>query len=172
MALRCPRCSTTFAKPAAGAPVCPSCGHGGKAAPRAAPPPPGARGRGARLQAANDPVPGRLRQVSIGKAILLGIVTFGIYTYVLMYKMSGDLHRSQGGWAQWQLFFWLGFIPFIGAIFTYILYFKNNKQANALRQGQGLQAGYTPFVLAVIPIVNIAAPFVWTGYYNEAAQRT
>lgn len=118
------------------------------------------------------PVPGRLRTVPVGKTIGLGIVTLGIYYWMRVFKISGDLHRLPGGNKNWQTFFWLQLIPYAGVIFTLILYFQNNKQANGLGQQRGLTPSYTPFILACIPIVNIAAPFVWASQYNALAQRS
>lgn len=115
---------------------------------------------------------GRLRPVPVGKSVALGIVTLGIYVWVRSFKISGDLHRMPGGNANWQLFFWLQFIPLAGVVFSFILYFQNNKQANQLRKAYGLQPSYTPFILACIPIVSIVSPFVWAGHYNDVARRT
>ena len=116
---------------------------------------------------------GRLREVSIGKAIAFGILTFGIYTNMLIFKMSGDLGRSQGGFSSWKSFFWLAFfLPIIGGIFALVLYFKNNKQANALREQRGMKAGYLPFIFLFIPLLNIAAPFMWVSHYNQVARST
>lgn len=118
------------------------------------------------------PAAGRLRQVPVVKTLLLGIITLGVYMWVRAFKCSGDLHRMPGGWGSWKVFFWLSIIPYLGLIFLLILYFKNNKQSNTLRVQRGLESTYLPFILAVIPIVNIAAPFVWASHYNELARQT
>lgn len=190
--VKCPRCSTLVEKPATGSPVCPKCGFGGsgkKPAPAAASAPTASASKGspygapapmrqpqpggAPLFAGQPPVPGRLRQVSIGMAIGFGILTFGIYTYMLAFKMSGDLHRRTNMNPNWKLFFWLAmFVPFVGTILGYVLYFKNNKQLNGVRTQMGMKDSWLPFIFLFIPIVNIAAPFIWASNYNEAAQRT
>ena len=120
---------------------------------------------------AGPPVPGKLRSVSIGKNVGLGLVTLGIYPLVTAFKMTGDLHRMPGGWGPWKTFFWLRLAPLAGFIFGLILYFKNNKQLNALGVPRGVQSSYLPFILTCIPLVSIAAPFVWASQYNEVARR-
>ena len=157
MALTCPHCATRVEPPADGAPVCPTCGFGARK-PLVPVAPPGQTGSaGPVLRSRDAPSPGRLRSVSIGNAMLFGGLTLGIYTWVLAFKMSGDLHRAPGGWPRWKLFFWLSFIPWVGAIFELILYFKNNKQANIMRAERGLSTSYLPFILLFIPFVSIAA---------------
>jgi hypothetical protein len=121
---------------------------------------------------AGPPVPGRLRPVPVAKTILLGIITLSVYFHMRAFKLGGDLQRMPGGWEPWKLFFWLQFIPYAGLVFLLILYFKNNKQSNILRGQRGLAPSYVPFILACIPIVNLAAPFVWASHYNELAVRT
>lgn len=133
------------------------------------PPVPGMRGG---ADANGPPQVGRLRPVPIGKTVGLSIITFGVYYYIRTFKVSGDLHRMPGGWSSWQTFFWLGLIPYAGFIFLLVLYFKNNKQANQLGPAYGVAASYTPFILACIPIVNIAAAFVWASQYNAVARQT
>ena len=118
------------------------------------------------------PRAGRLRPVPMVKTLILSIVTLGVYFLVRSYKNSGDLHRIPGGNAHWQLLFWLHLIPALGLVFALILYFQNNRQANHIRRSRGLQATYTPFVLACIPGVNAVAPFVWAVHFNEVARRT
>jgi hypothetical protein len=156
----CDRCGFPGAAPASGATMT-------LAAPTGAPP---AFGAGP-ANPNGPPMPGRLRPVPIGKTILLGIITFGIYVQVRSYKLSGDLQRLQGGSQNWQTFFWLQLIPYAGIVFTLILYYKNNKMYNAVAPQRGLQPSMTPFILACIPIVNIAAPFVWASQYNGLANR-
>ncbi|MGB1696881.1 MAG: hypothetical protein ACPHK8_00610, partial [Thermoplasmatota archaeon] len=100
------------------------------------------------------------------------IITLGIYTSMLVFKTSGDLHRKTGDNSSWKTFFWLAFVPYIGVIFTFILYFKNNKQVNQLREANGMAGSFLPFILMFIPIVNFVGPFVWAGHYNDLARRT
>ncbi len=163
--LKCPKCANVITTQTGQKPVCNKCGYGGTAKPTTSAPalaaPMGAP--------ATMPTPGRLRPVSIGMTILLSIVTFGIYYLVKIFKVSGDLHRAPGGMSAWKALYWTGVVF---GIPMFVLYFFNNKQLNAMGQTRGRKPSYLPFILAVIPFVSIAAPFVWASQFNSVAART
>ncbi|MGB1696882.1 MAG: DUF4234 domain-containing protein [Thermoplasmatota archaeon] len=178
----CPKCKTQVEVMPGEKPVCHNCGFGSSAPqqtyaepePMYADPEPAyahssAPPTGGALTSGSSPVVGRLRTVSVAKVFFLSLITFGIYMWVTVYKMSGDLGRASKQDNSWEVLFWIGlFIPFI----WWFLYFGNNKRCNEIRESHGMAGSYMPFIFMFIPILNIAAPFVWASHYNAVASRT
>lgn len=68
---------------------------------------------------------GTLREVTLWKAILLSIVTLGIYYLVLVYQNTRDIQDSRTRPSgAWPVLFWIGVIPLLGFLHV-VLYVLN-----------------------------------------------
>lgn len=116
---------------------------------------------------------GTLREITLWKAIVLGIVTFGIYYLVLTYQNTRDIQtaRSQP-FEAWQVLFWIGVIPFLGFLHI-VLYVFNGMGYREFRQRQGLED--EPLWIVALVLAVVIAPvgqIIWAVTFNGWLRRS
>lgn len=112
---------------------------------------------------------GQYRELTIWKAIVFGILTFGIYYLVLTYQNTKDIQNGrQEPFSLWPVFFWVGIL--FGPLHI-VIYAFNGIGLNELRQRTGQSESnlwIAALVLAFVlpPIGEI----IWAVHHNETVR--
>ncbi len=112
-----------------------------------------------------------LRVLPIAKAILLSIITLGIYFLITVYRNTKDIQTARAQpFAAWQLVFWLSvFLPFVGVI----NYAMNGVGLSELRSRRNLDSSIMWVVALVLAImVPPVGQIVWAVHYNDTLSET
>lgn len=87
-------------------------------------------------------------------SFFLGIITIGIYYLVWNYKAFRELDKQHGRDHE-QVWFWLLFIPYLGAIFYLVYLGKETSKVNEYRAQRGMQAGISPVMMIILYLLGI-----------------
>jgi hypothetical protein len=108
---------------------------------------------------------GNLREITIWKAIIFGILTFGIYLYVVTYGSSSDIDRArESRFEFWVLFFIVGiFIP----PFMLVVWVLNLIGLGEIRERAGLPASAMGVVALIFALLlPPVGQLIWAVHYN------
>ncbi len=113
----------------------------------------------------------QLREITLWKAIVLSIITFGIYYLILVYQNTKDLQATRAQpFEAWQVVFWIGVIPFLGFL-HFILYAFNFMGLRELRQRSKQDDDALAIVALVLAIVLApVGQIIWAIHFNETAR--
>ncbi len=112
-----------------------------------------------------------LRAIPIGKAIVLSIITLGIYYLITVYRNTKDIQAARAQpFGAWQIVFWLGvFLPFVGIV-NYVM---NGIGLSELRSTRNLDSSIMWVVALVLTImVPPIGQIVWAVHYNGSLTET
>jgi hypothetical protein len=109
-----------------------------------------------------------LRELTLWKAIVFSVLTFGIYYFVLTYQNTRDIQGARARpFGAWQVIFWLGlFIPFL----TMVLWVVNVQGLNEFRQRSKMPSnstGWIAFVFAIL--MGPVGAIIWAIHFNGTA---
>lgn len=110
---------------------------------------------------------GTLREITMWKAIVLSIVTIGVYYAVLVYQHSKDLQTTKTKDASmWMLWFWLGFIT--AGLTWIVLYVFNGQAYKEIRAGTG-QAESSLWIAALVLAILLppVGQIIWAVHFND-----
>lgn len=110
-----------------------------------------------------------MRENSVGTAILLSIITLGIYWLVLVYRNTMDIHRAAGKETT------MAVILFIASIFVPLLWFAlfslNGIYLNELREQKRQDTDMTWLIALVLHlVVAFVGSIVWAVHYDHTIQ--
>lgn len=107
-----------------------------------------------------------MRKNTIGTAILLSIVTLGIYWLILVYRNTMDLHKSLGKDATLAVILYIA--GFALPLFWIALFSINGIRLNELREDKKKQADMTWIVALVLHFVlAFVGSIVWAYIYDN-----
>lgn len=110
---------------------------------------------------------GTLREITIWKAIVLTIVTLGIYMLVLIYQHSKDLHATAKEPSNlWQIMYWLSFVTF--GVTMVVLYVINGLAFKEMRARAGLNDDPMWIIALVLSLVlPLVGQILWAVHFND-----
>lgn len=111
---------------------------------------------------------GTLREVTLWKAVLLSIVTLGIYYLVLVYQNTRDIQeaRTEPSGA-WRVLFWVGVIPFLGFLHV-VLYVLNGVGFREFLTRQNRRDDSLWIVALVLAVVlPPVGQVIWAVTFND-----
>ena len=112
---------------------------------------------------------GTLREITIWKAIVFGILTFGIYLLVVTYQNSADLQNArERPFDAWELFFWVGLLVGPLHLVLWVLNYLGVEEIRDRTGQSGSSLGIAALILAVIlpPVGQI----IWAVHFNETIE--
>lgn len=108
---------------------------------------------------------GTLREITLWKAIVLSIITFGIYYVVVVYQNTHDIQEARKEpLGAWKVLFWFGII--LGPLHI-VLYAFNGIGCKEFRARQGDQDD-SLWIVALVLAVLIApvGQIIWAVTFN------
>lgn len=111
---------------------------------------------------------GTFREITLWKAIVLGILTLGIYLYVVTYQHTRDIQQARAQpFDAWLMVFWIGVIPFLG-ILHFVLYVFNGLGYKEFMESQGKKDDSLWIVSLVLAIVlPPVGQILWAVTFNN-----
>ena len=109
---------------------------------------------------------GRLREITIWKAILFGILTFGIYLLVVGYQNSRDIQNArEDPFDLWVVFFILGIFiwPLVVVLWAFNLMGVSEIRGRAELADSPMGVISLIFAVLFLPIGNL----LWAFHFNE-----